>query len=353
MENDLQVLFENASVCIYTSCETVNCIFTVMTRIGVDLSEAIRLLIDDQLVAIPTETVYGLAGNALSLKAVTEIFEVKNRPYFDPVIIHTSDLRKIENLIEMVPQPLLELAGHFMPGPLTILVPRKAGIPDLVTSGSAKVAVRIPDHAMTLNLLTAIDFPIAAPSANPFGYVSPTTAQHVMDQLGGRIPYILDGGPCKVGLESTIVDFIEGQVTVLRKGGITVEEIEKRVGKVRILAHSSSKPSAPGMLDHHYAPKIPLTLKSIHDIVPEFSLNKIGYLCFSDKIDQIPENHQRVLSASKSLTEAARNFFSYLRELDQLKLDIIVAEMVPEEGLGRAINDKLRRAAMGSHRSHI
>jgi L-threonylcarbamoyladenylate synthase len=316
-----------------------------MTQIGVDISVAVQLLRDERLVAIPTETVYGLAGNAMSIKAVSEIFQVKNRPYFDPMIIHTDDLSKIENLIHSIPEPLLELAKHFMPGPLTILAPRNSRIPDLVTSGSSKVAIRIPDHPLTLELLGALDFPLAAPSANPFGYISPTTAQHVLDQLEGSIPYILDGGPCTIGLESTIVDFIEGEVTILRKGGIPVEEIEKSIGKVKVISRSSSRPSAPGMLEHHYAPKIPLTIKSIREILPQFSTDKIGYLSFSDKNDLIPDDHQRVLSVSKNLVEAAQHFFSYLRELDQLKLDIIIAELVPEEGLGRAINDKLRRAA--------
>ena len=316
-----------------------------MTHTGSNIQEAIRLLQEEQLVAIPTETVYGLAGNALSTKAIIEIFRVKNRPFFDPLIIHTDDLDKIGFLIERIPQPLLDLAHYFMPGPLTILVPKKDLIPDLVTSGSPKVAIRIPNHPIALELLSALEFPLAAPSANPFGYVSPTTAQHVLDQLGGLIPYILDGGRCQIGLESTIIDLKQGEIIVLRQGGVSVEEIEKIAGKVKVTAQSGSNPSAPGMLDHHYAPTIPVSLESIHQLTTKYPPEKIGYLAFSQGSSLLAPGQQRILSASGDLAEAAQNFFSHLRVLDKLNLDIIAAEFVPDVGLGRAINDKLRRSA--------
>jgi len=208
------------------------------------------------------------------------------------------------------------------------------------------VAIRIPDHPLTSDLLCQLDFPLAAPSANPFGYVSPTTAQHVLDQLAGKIPYIVDGGACQIGLESTIVDFIDGEVVVLRKGGIAIEAIEKIVGEVKVAPYSSSRPSAPGMLEYHYAPKIPLTLQSVENIADQISHVKIGYLGWAEKTSHVPDKNQRILSPSHDFAEAARHFFSYLRELDQLNLEIIVAELAPEQGLGRAINDKLRRAAI-------
>lgn len=319
-----------------------------MTRIGTDIQKAADLLRDEQLVAIPTETVYGLAGNALSTRAVTEIFRVKNRPFFDPLILHTDDLNKLEHLIDPLPPTLETLAGHFMPGPLTILAVKKSTVPDLVTSGLPKVAIRIPNHPVTLELLRRLDFPVAAPSANPFGYVSPTTAQHVMDQLGGSIPYILDGGPCQIGLESTIVDYDQGEIVVLRKGGIPVESIEQLAGPVKIRPYSSSQPLAPGMLDQHYAPRIHLSLEVVEQALAQYDPKKIGYLGFTKNDPRLPADHQMVLSPDGNLSEAARNFFAHLRILDNLDLDIIVAELVPEVGLGRAINDKLRRAA-GNH----
>ncbi|MFZ4635519.1 MAG: L-threonylcarbamoyladenylate synthase, partial [Saprospiraceae bacterium] len=189
------------------------------TKIGSDLSRAVHLLNDGYLVGIPTETVYGLAGNALNPAAVASIFEAKNRPSFDPLIVHISDATELTRYALTLPEAARRLASLFWPGPLTLLLPRRAVIPDLVTSGLDRVALRVPAHEMALQLLQALDFPLAAPSANPFGYVSPTTAQHVVDQLGGRIPYVLDGGACAVGLESTIVGFEADGVVVYRLGG--------------------------------------------------------------------------------------------------------------------------------------
>ncbi|MES2733756.1 MAG: L-threonylcarbamoyladenylate synthase, partial [Bacteroidota bacterium] len=185
-------------------------------RIGTNISHAIDLLQQGEVVAIPTETVYGLAGNALNTKAVARIFSVKNRPTFDPLIIHTNSLEKVLQFVDEMPAQAKTLAQACWPGPLTLLLPRKDSIPDLVTSGLDTVAVRIPNHSLTLSLLEALEFPLAAPSANPFGYISPTTAEHVYNQLGKKIPYILDGGPCLVGIESTIVGFEDGEPTIYR-----------------------------------------------------------------------------------------------------------------------------------------
>ncbi|MCB0689269.1 MAG: threonylcarbamoyl-AMP synthase [Saprospiraceae bacterium] len=317
-----------------------------MTKIGTDISLAVHLLKEGLIIAIPTETVYGLAGNALNEDAVTNIFTIKNRPFFDPLIVHTDQLSKLSPLIGTIPEPLQMLARHFMPGPLTILVEKTEQMSDLVTSGSRKVAIRIPNHPLTLALLSRLDFPLAAPSANPFGYVSPTTAQHVADQLGDKVSYILDGGSCQIGLESTIVDYRENQIVVLRKGGIPIEEIEALVGPVQVYEQSSSRPSAPGMLDQHYAPSTPLTLQPLEEVLQKFKKEKIGYLAFDKLHPDLPNDHQKVLSPSGNLSEAAHHFFRYLREFDKMDLEIIAATLVPDRDLGRAINDKLKRGAI-------
>ncbi len=313
--------------------------------IGTDIERAIELLRANELVAIPTETVYGLAGNAFSDVAVAKIFAAKNRPAFDPLIVHTSHYERITELVLHIPSPAQKLAAAFMPGPITLLLPKRERIPDIVTAGSTIVAVRVPDHPLTLQLLRALDFPLAAPSANPFGYISPTRAGHVARQLGDRISYILDGGPCAVGLESTIVGFPEGQPTVFRKGGIAVEDIEAQIGPVQVREHSSSNPQAPGMLKSHYAPGAPILLGDIPQLLEQHAGKRIGLLTFQNQYREVPEEHQVVLSSAGDLTEAARHLFSGLRYLDQLPLDLIIAEPVPERGLGRAINDRLRRAA--------
>lgn len=316
-----------------------------MAGIGQNMEHAIQLLKKGKLVAIPTETVYGLAGNGLDPVAVSEIFRVKNRPAFDPMILHTDLLEKLDDMILEIPPVLKKLAKVFWPGPLTLLLEKTDKIPDLVTSGLSKVAVRIPNHPLTLELLKRLDFPLAAPSANPFGYISPTTAQHVNDQLGDMIPYILDGGRCAVGVESTIIDFIDGEPTILRKGGIPLELIEKVLGVAIKAQTSSSKPSAPGMLQSHYAPKVPLVLEKMQHVLPKISPEKIGFLAFTKKHREIPPQNQFVLSPEGDLKEAAQHFFDCLRKLDRLNLSVIVAEYLPEVGLGRAINDKLTRAA--------
>ena len=313
--------------------------------IGKDLQYAIQLLKADAVVAIPTETVYGLAGNALSPKAASTIFEVKNRPSFDPLIVHTSSVERIAGLTTEMPEAARQLAQRFMPGPLTLLLPRAAIIPDIVTAGSARVAVRIPAHPMAHELLASLDFPLAAPSANPFGYISPTTARHVEDQLGDKIPYILDGGPWRVGVESTIVGFEEGMVVVYRKGGIAVEDIEAVAGPVAVRPHSASNPAAPGMLRSHYAPSAPVVLGDVENLLLRYPGKKVGAIRFREAASGIPASRQIVLSPSGGLAEAARNLFAGMRRLDALRLDVILAELLPEEGLGRAINDRLRRAA--------
>lgn len=313
--------------------------------IGTDIDTAVRLLQEGQVVAIPTETVYGLAGNALSQEAVSTIFSVKQRPSFDPLIIHVGRVADIHHYVQGIPPLLRQLAEACMPGPLTLLLKKRLIIPDLVTAGSERVAVRVPQHPVALEVLTKLNFPVAAPSANPFGYISPTTAGHVNRQLGDRIPYILDGGPCTVGVESTIIGMEQGQPTIFRKGGLSVESIEDHIGPVMVREHSSSNPEAPGMLKSHYAPNVPIILGKPKELLENHPGKAVGVIRFREKTEGVPEHQQLILSAGGDYREAARRLFAGMRYLDQLELDVIIAELLPEENLGRAINDRLRRAA--------
>jgi L-threonylcarbamoyladenylate synthase len=317
-----------------------------MAEIGKDIVEAKRLLEEGELVGIPTETVYGLAGNALDVNAVTKIFQVKNRPHFDPLIVHVADFQSAESFVAEIPAKAKLLADNFWPGPLTILLKRKRIIPDLVTAGLDTVGIRCPDHTLTRELLRSLSFPLAAPSANPFGYISPTQPSHVNDQLGKKINYILDGGECKVGIESTIIGFDQTIPTIYRIGGLNVEKIESIIGPVDVQLYSTSNPKAPGQLKSHYAPSKKLILGKLEDLLKIYEGDSIGVLSFKQSKKGIDQKKQRVLSPTGDLSIAAQNLFSHLRELDGLDVQFIIAEEVPEIGLGRAINDRLRRAAV-------
>ncbi len=312
--------------------------------IGTSVEVARKFLEEGKLVAIPTETVYGLGGNALNAKAVAEIFRVKDRPSFDPLIVHVSNLEGAKDYVREIPAAAEVLAQQFWPGPLTLLLPKNEKIPDLVTAGLDRVGLRCPDHPITLQLLQQISFPLAAPSANPFGYVSPTTAQHVHDQLGDKVSYILDGGPCRVGIESTIIGWEDAEPVIYRLGGLGIELIESAIGRVRILSHSTSKPQAPGQLQSHYAPNKRFFLGDIEELIRTHQFKNPGVLSFTNRNTTSGDCHF-VLSPTGDMNEAARNLFGMLRELDQSDADAILAEEVPEQGLGRAINDRLRRAA--------
>lgn len=315
-----------------------------MARIDKNIHTAIDLLSKSELVGIPTETVYGLAGNAFDAMAIAKIFEVKERPSFDPLIVHTSSIERISDFVEVIPEKAQLLSSHFWPGPLTMIFKKKPIIPDLVTSGLDNVAVRIPNHPLTIKLLEHLDFPLAAPSANPFGYVSPTSADHVNEQLGDKIQHILNGGPCKVGIESTILTFDGDEITVLRLGGCKIEEIEKVVGKVKVNLHSTSNPSAPGMLESHYAPLTSIRIGNIDELIDQYADKNMGILSFQNTYGGIIEAHQFVLSKKGDLEEAATRLFTGLRHLDSLNLQLILSEQVPDVGLGKAINDRLSRA---------
>ena len=312
-----------------------------MAEIGTDIEKARALLLAGELVAIPTETVYGLSGNALNISSVTKIFEVKDRPQFDPLIIHVPDFDSVQSYTTAIPEKARILAAKFWPGPLTLLLEKKSVINDLVTSGLNTVGIRCPDQALTHELLKSVPFPLAAPSANPFGYVSPTRPEHVEEQLGNKIGYILDGGVCPVGIESTIVGFEYDMPVVRRLGGLTLEKIESIIGKVRVQINSSSNPKAPGQLKSHYAPQKKVILGNLKVLVQQYPGNS-GILSFQQDFN-LP--YQYVLSPSGKLDEAAQNLFSALRILDKMPIDIILSEFVPDVGLGKAINDRLRRAA--------
>jgi L-threonylcarbamoyladenylate synthase len=317
----------------------------MQTTVGKDIEKVKQLLGSGELAAIPTETVYGLAANALDARAVTKIFEAKNRPHFDPLIVHVKSVEAINEYVVEVPQWARELAAKFMPGPLTVILKKNELIPDIVTAGLNTIGIRIPDHRLTLQLLTELDFPLAAPSANPFGYVSPTNAQHVYDQLNQKIPYILDGGQCSIGIESTIVGEDENEKpAILRLGGTSVEDIWSVIGKCEVETHSTSNPMNPGRLEHHYAPGHPLVFGSMN--FESYNPNKIGIISFQKEYPGIPREKQHILSPSGDLNEAAQKIFSAMRALDGTDIEVIFAEHFPDMGLGRAINDRLRRASV-------
>lgn len=316
-------------------------------EIGIDLIKAQKILENGDLVAIPTETVYGLAANALDPLAVSKIYAAKNRPSFDPLIIHVGKIEDFKTYTVDFPVQLMHLAEKFCPGPITFLVKKSEIIPEITTSGLEKVAIRIPKHPLTLELLNKLNFPLAAPSANPFGYVSPTTAAHVYEQLGERIPYILDGGPCKVGLESTIVGCENENLIIYRKGGLDLDELRKVFsGEILIKDHSSSNPQAPGMLSKHYSPKKRIEILDETTTLDLIDKKSTGLLRYNTPIEGF--ENQIVLSGKSDLNEAAFRLFDALRQFDKMDIQKVYIELVPEKGLGIAINDRLRRAAAKS-----
>ncbi|MEM1358671.1 MAG: L-threonylcarbamoyladenylate synthase [Bacteroidota bacterium] len=309
---------------------------------------AASALSEGKLVALPTETVYGLGANALDEVAASKIFAAKNRPSFDPLIIHQSNWERLRAYVKEVPPAAKLLADTFWPGPLTLVLPKTDLVPELISAGLPTVAIRAPAHPLTRAVLAELNFPVAAPSANPFGFVSPTTAQHVADQLGSKIDYILDGGPCVVGLESTIIGFPKGEPTIFRKGGLAVEAIEAVLGKpIAIRTHSSSRPEAPGMLSRHYSPGAPMEIFPDLSEAPESALTN-ARIVFNHggqpmSIQGMTTTYD--LSPSGDLAEAARRLFTVLRQIAEQNFSYVAVVLLPETGLGRAINDRLRRAA--------
>jgi L-threonylcarbamoyladenylate synthase len=306
------------------------------------LAQAIELLRAGQVVGLPTETVYGLAGDALNPAALARIFEVKQRPLFDPLILHFADAAAAFDVAEQIPTAARELAQRFWPGPLTLVLLKRAFVPDLATSGLPHVAIRVPAHPVAQAVLRAFRGPLAAPSANRFGRISPTDAQAVQAELGDAVPLILDGGPCDVGLESTVILISEHRPVLLRAGGVPREEIEALVGPLEAAAVVEERPQAPGQLKSHYAPRKPLRL--VGDLAEIGDGAGIGWLAFGT----VPGSFAGVIenvSPQSDLREAAANFFRALRSLDDdPRVTHLVAAPFPEKGLGCALNERLARA---------
>ena len=316
-----------------------------MSFISSDITSAEKALKDGRLVAIPTETVYGMAGNGFDEKSIMEIFKVKNRPFYDPLILHTNSIGKLGAWGMTVPDVLKPLTDKYWPGPLTVLVPKSDRVPNIVTSGLDRVAVRIPSHAKTLELLSRLPFPLAAPSANPFGYVSPTTPAHVAKHFEGKIAMVLDGGPCNVGIESTIVGIEAGIPTIYRLGGLSIEKIEAVIGKVGIKT-SSSKPSAPGMLSKHYSPNKEIVTVETQLELDDIEPSETAFILFNLK-KEVNQDRLINLSLIGDYDEAAQKFYDALRNWDDdQSVTRLVIERLPDFGLGRAINDRLQRAAV-------
>jgi L-threonylcarbamoyladenylate synthase len=308
----------------------------------VELCEAAVILRNGGTVAFPTETVYGLGASALDPKAVARIFEIKQRPRFDPLIVHVSSVAQGRQVVREWPDTARELSRRFWPGPLTLVLPKADAIPDIVTAGLPTVGLRMPAHSLALALIAKAGVPVAAPSANRFGSMSPTTSEHVRMQLGEAVDGVLDGGPCRVGIESTVLALTGSGPLLLRAGGTPVEEIEGVIGRVQRPGADPDRPTSPGQLARHYASRTPLIL--CDDWRDRPALARSGLLTLTPDAARGFEAVE-VLSASGNLQEAAANLFAALYRLDALGLDRIVAVRVPDVGLGLAINDRLRRAA--------
>lgn len=313
--------------------------------ITTDLNLAKNALNSNDIIAIPTETVYGLAGNAYNEGAIEKIFSLKKRPFYNPLIVHIKSAEFLTKVACDIPDIAIKLANEFWPGPLTLVLKKQPIISDLVTSGKDTVAIRVPNHPLTLSLLNQLDFPLAAPSANPFGSISPTSALHVSNYFKNHLEIILDGGECEKGIESTIIGFENNQPVVYRLGSISVEEIEKKIGKVLTKTTSDTAPIAPGMLSRHYAPLTDTYLTSdIEKLIQSYPDKKIGLMLFQTHLNHTSVAHQEILSKSGNLDEAAKNLYATMHRLDKLNLDMIIAEKLPDIGLGKTINDKLQRA---------
>ncbi len=316
-----------------------------MIQISTDIVKAKEILENENLVAIPTETVYGLAGNIYSEKAINKIFKTKNRPFNNPLIVHIHSKELLENIAQEIPEKAKKLAEAFWPGSLTLVLKKKESIPYSITAGKETVAVRVPNHPLTLELLKQLDFPLAAPSANPFGSISPTTSQHVADYFTDTLEMVLDGGSCENGIESTIVGFENEKAILYRLGSISVEDIESIIGPIQIVNKNDSAPNAPGMLSRHYAPKTKtIVSENIEEELKNYPTSKVGVLLFKDFNINNENIEIEILSSNGNLKEATANLYAAMHRLDKKNLDLIIAEKFPENDLGKSINDRLERA---------
>jgi L-threonylcarbamoyladenylate synthase len=316
-----------------------------MNIISKDISKAVKLLTADKLVAIPTETVYGLAGNIYSESAIYSIFKTKKRPFFNPLIVHIPSVDVLETIVSHIPEKAKLLAQAFWPGSMTLVLKKQSNIPDLITAGKDTVAVRVPNHPLTLELLKQLQFPLAAPSANPFGSISPTKAEHVARYFENDIDMVLDGGPCTSGIESTIIGFENEKPIIYRLGALAIEEIEAVVGKVIIKNKKEISPDAPGMLDRHYAPTTQTFLTDdVSEEIKKHKGKRIGVLVFKSELKNFDITTQIILSQKGNMAEAASKLYDAMHDLDHQNLDVIIAERFPDFGLGKSINDRLQRA---------
>jgi L-threonylcarbamoyladenylate synthase len=316
-----------------------------MTLVSKDILKAAEILSRDELVAIPTETVYGLAANIYSDSAIKKIFELKKRPFFNPLIVHIHSMEQVMELAVDFPEKAQQLAKAFWPGSLTLILKKQAAVPDLITAGSSTVGIRMPHHDLTLKLLKSLPFPVAAPSANPFTHISPTTAQHVKNYFDGALEMVLDGGDCKNGIESTIVGFENKEAVVYRLGSISLEDIRAVVGNVTLKNNKEKAPNAPGMLEKHYAPQTKTYLvENIANFIAQHPDQKIGLLLHIKEPKELEVVKTIYLTETGDLKEAASKLYSAMHELDKLDLDLIVAQRLPDTGLGKSINDRLERA---------
>ena len=308
---------------------------------------AVAALQNNEIVAMPTETVYGLAGNAYSEVAAQKIFALKNRPHYNPLIVHIKSAGYLQQVAKNIPDVALQLADAFWPGPLTLVLEKKDHIPDIVTGGKNTVGVRVPNHPVALELLEQLDFPLAAPSANPFGSISPTTAKHVADYFTDTLTIILDGGSCDKGIESTIIGFENRQAILYRQGSTKVQDIEKITGPLQIRVHANNESVvAPGMLSKHYAPSTTTILtEDIALGIQKYSDKRIGVLQLIPTTLPSFVIAVETLSQTGNLEEAAKNLYAAMHRLDHQHLDLIIAQKMPAVGMGLAINDKLERAA--------
>ena len=312
--------------------------------ITTSVEQVAQELLKGNIVAIPTETVYGLAGNALDDHAIKKIFEKKGRPLNNPLIAHIHSLSQVENLVENFNDDAKMLAQHFWPGPLTLVLKKKEGISSLLSAGQPTIAIRMPNHPLTLKLLKQLPFPLAAPSANPYMRISPTSAMHVENYFENLL--ILDGGSCSKGIESTIIGFENEKPIIYRLGSITREELELVLKKKVYEMMEKSEVKVPGMHKKHYSPQTNCVLSfNVEETIKKYPRNKIGVLQFSHH-NFLDENLVVLkLSADESFEDAAQNLYDALHQLDQLKLDVIILEALPDIGLGKSINDRLRRAS--------
>jgi len=319
----------------------------MQTGISTDVAQAVQWLRQGHVIGLPTETVYGLAGDLFNPEAVASIFRIKQRPSFNPLIAHLPSPDALEQVAQAIPEVARTLADHFWPGPLTLVLPKQDRIPHSVTAGKPTVAVRVPAHPMALEVLARIEFPLVAPSANPFGSISPTSAPHVAAYFDGQIPMVLDGGPCTRGLESTIVGFPDGGPVVYRLGAVAVESIEAVIGPVLVRDTASSAPDAPGMLLRHYAPRTPLVLTddaiAAMQAIPKNKRALILHYREKSSIDGAAD--QIILAPDGELQAAAASLYATLHRIDRQGYDVIIAERFPDTTLGRTINDRLWRAA--------